>query len=195
MLNWVDFVILGVAVIGIFVGWRIGFLGAIFTTVGVVIGMLLAGQLADDIAAALTESVSSDAIATAMAYAILVGGSIAAAMVARNITKKILSLVLLGWVDSLGSLALGLVAGVLLAGALITFAARYSQDLPEGGLAGALVEMTGIRGNINDALVESSLVPVWLDVVDALPASALGLIPGDFSLALQELELRVEAEG
>ena len=193
-MNWVDFIILGVAVIGIFVGWRIGFLGAIFTTVGVVVGMFLAGQLADDIAAALTDSVSNDTIATALAYAILLGGSIAAAMVARNITKKILSRVLLGWVDSLGSLALGLVAGVLLAGALITFAARYSQDLPEEGLAGTFIEMTGIQGNINDALVESSLVPVWLDVVDALPASALGLIPGDFSLALQELDLRVEAE-
>lgn len=194
-MNWVDFIILGVAVIGIFVGWRIGFLGAIFTTAGVVIGMFLAGQLSDDIAAALTESVSNDTLATALAYAILVGGAIAAAMIARNITKKILSLVLLGWVDSLGSLALGLVAGVLLAGALITFAARYSQDLPEGGLAGTFIEMTGIQGNINEALVESSLVPVWLDVVDALPASALGLIPGDFSLALQELDRRVEAEG
>ena len=156
--------------------------------------MALAGQLADDVAAALTESVSSDTIVTALAYAILVGGAIAAAMVARNITKKVLSLVLLGWVDSLGSLALGLVAGVLLAGALITFSARYSQDLPEGGLAGTLVEMTGIQGNINDALVESSLVPVWLDVVDAIPASALGLIPGDFNRALEELELRIEAE-
>ena len=55
--------------------------------------------------------------------------------------------------------------------------------------------MTGIRGSINDALVESSMVPVWLDVVDALPASALGLIPGDFSMVLQELDMRVQAEG
>ena len=87
---------------------------------------------------------------------------------------------------------MGLVAGVLAAGALITFAARYSQDLPEGGGIGFLVEMSGIQGSINDALVDSALVPLWLDIVDAVPGSALGMVPDDFKLALEDLQRRID---
>ena len=192
-MNWIDVIVIIVALVGIFVGWRIGFLGAIFATAGLYVGMVLAGQLTDDIAEALTDSVSSDAIATALAYAIVVGGSLAAALVARSMVKKMLNFVFLGWINSVGSLALGLIAGVLLGGALITFAARYSNDLPEvDGIGGTIIEMTGIRGNINDALVESSLVPLWLDIVDAVPGSALGMVPDDFKLALEDLQWRID---
>ena len=194
-MNWVDIIVIIVALAGIFVGWRIGLLGAIFATAGLYVGMVLAGQLTDDIAEALTDSVSSDSIATALAYVIVVGGSLAAALMARSVVKKMLNFVFLGWIDSAGSLALGLVAGVLAAGALITFAARYSQDLPEGGGIGFIVEMTGIQGSINDALVDSALVPLWLDIVDAAPGSALGMVPDDFKLALDALDQRIEEEG
>ena len=57
---------------------------------------------------------------------------------------------------------------------------------------GIIVEMSGVRGNINDALVESSLAPLWLDVVDAIPADALGMIPDDFKLALEGLQQRID---
>ena len=191
-MNWIDIIVIIVALVGVYVGWRIGFLGAIFAAAGLYLGMVLAGQLTDDIAEALTDSVSSDAIATALAYAIVVGGSLAAALLARSVVKKMLNFVFLGWVDSVGSLALGLIAGVLLGGALITFAARYSNDLPEGGGLGIIVEMSGVRGNINDALVESALAPVWLDVVDAIPANALGMITDDFKLALDDLQRRID---
>ena len=195
-MNWIDIIVIIVALVGIFVGWRIGFLGAIFAIAGLYVGMVLAGQLTDDIAEALTDSVSSDAIATALAYLIVVGGSLAAALVVRSVVKKMLNFVFLGWIDSVGSLALGLIAVVLAAGALITFAARYSQDLQEvGGVGGTFIEMTGIRGNINDALVDSSLVPLWLDIVDAVPGSALGMVPDDFKDALDALDQRIEKEG
>ena len=192
-MNWIDIIVIIVALVGIFVGWRIGFLGAIFATAGLYVGMVLAGQLTDDIAEAPTDS---DAIATALAYLIVVGGSLAAALVVRSVVKKMLNFVFLGWIDSVGSLALGLIAVVLAAGALITFAARYSQDLQEvGGVGGTFIEMTGIRGNINDALVDSSLVPLWLDIVDAVPGSALGMVPDDFKDALDALDQRIEKEG
>ena len=194
-MNWIDIIVIIVALVGIFVGWRIGFLGAIFATAGLYVGMVLAGQLTDDIAEALTDSVSSDTIATALAYLIVVGGSLAAAMVVRSVVKKMLNFVFLGWIDSAGSLALGLIAGVLAAGALITFAARYSQDLSTDGRVGFLIEMTGVQGSINDALVDSSLVPLWLDIVDAVPGSALGMVPDDFKDALDALDQRIEAEG
>ena len=191
-MSWFDIVILIVAGIGVFVGWRIGFLGAIFTTLGVIVGMLLAGQLADSVAEALTDTVGGDTLATAIAYVIIVGGAIGAALVARNMVKKILSLVFLGWIDSVGSLALGLITGVLLAGAVITVTARYSGDLPTEGAVGFIVETSGLRGSLNDALVDSAIVPIFVDILVALPADALGLIPDDFALALEDLDTRIE---
>ena len=191
-MNWVDLILISVTLFGIFVGWRIGFLGAIFAAIGVYIGMVLGGQFTDDISEALTQSVSSDAIATSLAYAIVVGGSLAAAMVVRSVVKKILNLILLGWVDMLGSLILGVTTGILLAGALVTFTARYSDDLTGTGTLGTIVEMSGFRGEVNDALAESSLVPMWVEMFDIIPANALGMVPNDFGLALKNLQKKIE---
>ena len=191
-MNWVDLILISTTIFGIFVGWRIGFLGGIFAAIGIYVGMFLGGQFTDDISAALTQSVSSDAIATSLAYAIVVGSSLAAAIVARSIIKKILTLILLGWIDMLGSLLLGLITGILLAGALVTFTARYSDDITDRGTLGTIVEMSGFRAEVNDALAESSLVPIWLEMVDVIPANALGMVPNDFSLALKNLQKKIE---
>jgi hypothetical protein len=191
-MNWIDLILISTTIFGIFVGWRIGFLGGIFAAIGIYVGMFLGGQFTDDISAALTQSVSSDAIATSLAYAIVVGSSLAAAMVARSIIKKILTLILLGWIDMLGSLLLGLITGILLAGALVTFTARYSDDITDRGTLGTIVEMSGFRAEVNDALAESSLVPIWLEMVDVIPANALGMVPNDFSLALKNLQKKIE---
>jgi len=191
-MNWIDLILISTTIFGIFVGWRIGFLGGIFAAIGIYVGMFLGGQFTDDISAALTQSVSSDAIATSLAYAIVVGSSLAAAIVARSIIKKILTLILLGWIDMLGSLLLGLITGILLAGALVTFTARYSDDITDRGTLGTIVEMSGFRAEVNDALAESSLVPIWLEMVDVIPANALGMVPNDFSLALKNLQKKIE---
>ena len=60
---------------------------------------------------------------------------------------------------------------------------------------GIIIELTGFRGDINNALVDSSLVPFWLDIVDAVPGSAIGMVPDDFKLALDDLQRRIDAEG
>lgn len=191
-MNWIDLILISTTLFGIFIGWRVGFLGAIFAAIGVYAGMFLGGQFTDDISEALTQSVSSDAIATSLAYAIVVGSSLAAAMVARSIVKKILTLILLGWVDMVGSLLLGVITGILLTGALVTFTARYSDDLTDPGTLGIIVEMSGFRADVNDALVESSFAPIWVEMFDVIPANALGMVPNDFGLALKNLQKKIE---
>jgi hypothetical protein len=192
-MNWIDAILIVTAGSGLFLGWRIGFLGAIFIALGTYIGMILAGQLADKVAEALTDSVPSDTLATALAYAFIFGASLTTAFIARGIVKKILNLVFLGWVDLLGSLALGLVSGMLLASAVLTFTVRYSQDLPNKGGVGFIIEMTGVQEALNGALVESALVPVFLDTLDAFPADSLGMIPDDFKTALGLLKHQIDS--
>jgi len=206
-MNWLDIVIIVVWGIGFFTGWRMGLFGAIFTTGGLIVGVLLAARLSDNVSDLLTDSVSSDTVATVIAYAIIIIAVFIAAQFLRAIVKGILKLVFLGWVDSVGGLALGLVMGVVLSGTLITGMARYSNDLPTELLGSdsdnTIVDMVrdqaidlvagGIQEKLNTALVESTLVPVFLDISGAIPGDALGFVPDDFRLALEVLEAQIEA--
>ncbi|MBF8266581.1 MAG: Colicin production protein [Dehalococcoidia bacterium] len=198
-MNWLDIVIIAAWALGLFIGWRMGLFGAIFTTGGLIAGVLLAARFSDNVAGLLTDSISSDTLVTVISYAIIIVLVFIAAQLLKAMVKGIFKLVLLGWVDSLGGLALGLVAGVALSGAIIMGLARYSSDLPVElleELTGASyldipIERTGIQEKLNTALVESTLVPVFLDVRDALPGEATGLVPDDFRLALDVLEAQI----
>ncbi len=230
-MNWLDIVIIALWGIGFFVGWRMGLLGAIFTTGGLVVGVLLAARLSDNVSELITDSVSSDTLATIIAYGIILFAVFVAAQVLRTVVKGILKMVFLGWVDTVGSLARGLVMGVVLSGALITVMARYSSDLPleylellelapgdvisdipeelqellelapgdvisdiPEELLGFLIERAGIQEKLNTALVESTLVPVFLDIRSAIPGHALGFVPGDFNIALDALETQIDSQ-
>ncbi len=191
-MNWLDFVIIGVGIVGVFIGWRVGLIGAIFNALGVVVGVFIAANFSGAISAWVTEQGASDAIATVITYLIIIVGVFFAAQVARAITKKALSLVLLGWVDSVGAVAVGLLLGAALIGAVILGVARLSVDVPDTGAAAPLIKMTGIRGTLQDALVSSKTVPVFIDVVNGLPANALGFVPGDYRAALDQVEQRIK---
>jgi len=205
-MNWLDIVIIALWGIGFFVGWRIGLLGTIFTTGGLIVGVLLAGRLSDNVSELITDSVSSDTLATIIAYGIILFAVFIAAQVLRTVVKGVLKMVFLGWVDTVGSLALGLVMGVVLSGALITVLARYSSDLPLELLDLApgevisdqpiefLIERVGIQEKLNTAMVESTLIPIFLDIRSAIPGHALGFVPDDFKVALDVLETQIDSQ-
>ena len=205
-MNWLDLVIIATLVFGFIVGWRMGLFGAIFTTGGLIVGVLVAARFSDDVSELITDSISSDSLATVVAYGIILFAVFVAAQILRNIVKGILKLVFLGWVDTVGGLALGLVMGIVLSGALITVMARYSSDLPLELLDLApgevisnlpvefLIERAGIQEKLNTALVGSNLVPVFLDIRDAVPGHALGFVPDDFKIALDVLEVQIDSK-
>jgi membrane protein required for colicin V production len=205
-MNWLDIVIVAMWGIGFYAGWRMGLFGAIFTTGGLVIGVLLAGRLSDNVAEILTDSISSDTMATVIAYGIILFAVFVAAQILKTIVKGLMKMVFLGWVDAVGSLALGLVVGVILSGSLITVMARYSNDLPLELLDLApgevisnlpvdfLIKRSGIQEKLNTTMVESALVPVFLDVRSAIPGQALGFVPDDFKVALDVLETQIDSQ-
>lgn len=204
-MNWLDFVIIATWAFGFIAGWRIGLFGAIFTTGGLILGVLLAARFSDNVSEVITDSISSDSLATVVAYGIILLAAFLAAQVLKTIVKRMLKLVFLGWVDAVGAIGLGLVMGLVLSGALITVTARYSTDLPLGlqklideGVTGSLsvpsiIERTWIQNQLNEALVESSLVPSFLDIRDALPGHSLGFIPDDFKIALDVLQVEIDS--
>lgn len=210
-MSWLDFVIIVTWGLGVIVGWRMGLFGAIFTTVGLIVGVLLAARLSDNVSALITNSVASDTVATVVAYGIILFAVFVAAQLLRFMVKGIkgaIKMTPLGWVDSLGGVALGLVMGVVLSGALITVLARYSSDLPvEGwiektpgggkiwrGFDTTDIARSRIQEKLNTALVESTLVPVFLDIRSAIPGDALGFVPDDFKVALDVLEAEIDRQ-
>lgn len=193
-MNWLDFIIAGAALIGLFIGWRMGLLGAIFNVVGIVTGMWVAGHFSDDISSWFTSQGTGDALATVLSYVAIIVGVFVGAQVARGIAKSMLKMVFLGWVDSLGSIAVGMLFGLALSGAVILATARFSSDLPDQGALGGLVEMTGFRGGIQSAMADSQLVPIFIDLTNSIPADAMGFVPGDFRDALAQVELLIQQQ-
>ena len=200
-MNWLDLVFIGIFLAGSYLGLKIGMVHAVFTALGILVGAALASQLSDDVGAWFAEFISNDAIVDVIAYALIIVASIVVAGIAGNIVRKIFSLFPLGFVDRLGGVALGSAAGVVIAGVAILGMAKltYSFDVPEKGLVGDLIERTSpvveVKGKLDSALTESTLVPMFMDVIDTLPANALGFVPSDFRVAIDILGERIEQEG
>ena len=193
-MNWVDGVTVALFVFGLFVGWRMGLIGAIFNVVGIVVGIYIATNFSQLIARWFTEHGAAESIATVLAYVAIIIAIVIGIQLSRNIVKRILSLVLLGWVDTLGAIIVGLLLGGALASVFILGITRFSSDLPTAGAPGAIIEMTGLRGSIQDAVVDSSAVQAFLDITDSLATTTWGPISSDYKETLRQLQRIIEAK-
>ena len=202
-MGWLDIVLLAIIVVAGLGGMRLGLIRAAFVVVGLLIGWLVAGQISDDIGSALGGSTSNDTLVTTASYAAIVAASAIVAAYAVKILRPMLSVLtmgLSGLVDRLGGLALGLLLGIAVAGAIVIAGARLTYDFDAGDLAdrvpgqaaGRLPEVDGVRDGLETALVASELAGIVVDVADALPAGALGLAPSDFEVALDLLRGEIE---
>ncbi|HAL49631.1 MAG: CvpA family protein [SAR202 cluster bacterium] len=223
-MNWLDIVLLVVLALGLYQGLKTGLIGAAILVVGAFIGWLLAGQLSDDVGAMFEDSLNSDTLVTVVSYAIIIGGTIFVAKMIGKILKPaltILTLGLAGMVDKLGGIVLGLLMGAVMASMVITGMARFAYnftlpvpdvDLPAGVQGGAqaqvladaakdalkdkfeLPQIEDKKEFVEDALAESTIVPIFLDVKNVLPDDAFGLIPSDFRASLEILEDAIDAQ-
>jgi len=197
--NWLDIVLIVILILSIVMGMRTGLIKAAFTAVGIFIGWLLAGQFSGRLAEALLDNVKSQTLATIIAYAIIIVLAIVAANIAARIIKPILGVMTLGMtalIDKLGGAALGLIMGVLISGALVAMLARltYDFEIPVDGIAGEIVsrapQVQDVKGNLENTLLESSMIPAYLNALNWLPGNTIGLAPDSFEAALEELDRR-----
>ena len=204
-MNWLDFVLIGILVVGAVVGIRIGLIRAALTVVGVYVGWLLAGQWSDDVGALFADALDNDTLVTVISYAIIIIGALIVSSIAAKVIKPLLTVFTLGLsglVDKLVGLALGLLIGVAISGALIIALARLTYNFDIGTLEQAVpgqvasqldqIPQEQVREALETALTESQLVSIFIDVSDALPADALGYVPSDFKVALEILEKAIE---
>ena len=211
-MGWLDIVIIVIFIVGVLLGMKTGLIGAAVNALGVLIGWLLAGQFADDVGGLFGDSLSNDTLVTVVSYVIIIVVVLVALRIAARILRPILNIATLGlagMVDRLGGVALGLILGFLVSGAFIIAMARftYGLEIPEvpdlsgvsggaiaGKLDGPLPKVVETREAVENALAESALVPLFIDIRNALPGNALGFIPSDFKVSLDALEQRIEEE-
>ena len=162
-MNWVDIVIIIIALIGAYVGWKHGLIRTAFSIVGLLVGVVLAGQWSDSLADKLSPAGAQWAYIVAFAIILIV--VLIAANVAGAILQRFIKLIFMGWLDSLGGIVLGLCIGALLVAAILSSVGLWAHYVPgefESGLAGAIGD--------------SALAKLLVDKFGLL----LGLLPGEF---------------
>jgi uncharacterized membrane protein required for colicin V production len=198
-MNWLDFVLIGIFAVALLQGLKLGLLGAAVTAIGAVVGWQLAGQLSDDVGGLFGGA--GDTVTTVVAYIIVVVLSMAAIRFVYKIVRPFLIVIpIVPLADRLGGVALGLVAGLAIAGAVVIILVRfaYDFDLPEQGVvgqvAGRIPDPQRTRDSVEDALTDSTLVPIFVDIARAIPGGALGFVPFDFEASFEILDQRIEQD-
>lgn len=197
-MNWLDISITITFGLGLYAGWRIGLLGITFTSVGMVFAAVFAGSLNNHLEPIIGDLVSSELLSIWISYIIIFASVFGISQAFKSLFKNFLKMVFLGWIDTVGSIMLGIVMATVLSSTLVSVLSKYSHDLvvqpwnENPNIGEIIVDGTGIPKNVNDALVESTLVPVLLDIRKVIPGSILSFIPGDFDQSLDTLEKQID---
>ncbi len=190
-----DWILLALIIIPALWGLSKGAVTMALTTVGIFVAMFLSGQFAERVVSSFTDSVDNEAIATAIGYVVIFLAVFIAIGFLSKFIKIVLAVTMMGWLDKLLGVGVGVVAGILLMTAATMVVARYAyvvDDSDGGGISGRVEEFAKEKGRerLDGWLVDSNLVPISLNVRDAIPGNFIGLVPGDFNDAMDILEER-----
>ena len=144
MSNGLDIVILIMAVVAGYMGWRIGLVRAGRGLVGTGGGIFLAQQYTYKVTPYVAEFITNPELAYLVGYGAMVLGAFVASMFIGTIARRFLQLIFLGWADRAAGAAAGLalMLGVLAVGL---------------SLAGPLVEV-GFPGIVENSRLGQTLV-------------------------------------
>jgi membrane protein required for colicin V production len=122
-MNWLDIVIIVVAVLLGIGGLRQGIIRTVFGIAGLIGGIVLAGRYYDGLAAVLSPAGAT--WANIAAYAIILLATLIVAGVVGHLVAKLVHFAALGWLDRLVGFILGIVIGGLLCAAVLAIVGKY----------------------------------------------------------------------
>lgn len=123
-MNWLDIIIALILIIAIIIGVKNGLIKTALSLVGLFVAIWLAGRFYLSLAEKLT-FIASPQVATIAAYSIIfIIVILGVAMIAWGLTKLV-STIMLGWLNGLGGAFLGLLVGCLFVGAVLVLWAKY----------------------------------------------------------------------
>ncbi|PKB72176.1 MAG: hypothetical protein BZY87_01765 [SAR202 cluster bacterium Io17-Chloro-G6] len=194
-MNWLDLVILLVVGVGAAVGLKMGVVRAGLVALGILVGSVLGGQLSDDIGGLLSFGASNGVIATVLSYAAIISACLVLAAIASVVLQKVVNVLFLGWANKLAGVGLGVVTGVVISAGLIMGMANltYSDEIGDevaGKVLNATLDPEQARNRLETGLTGSTIVGVFINVVEVVPASTMGFVPSNFKSALEVVNLR-----
>ena len=200
-MNVFDWVLILVFALTALWGYKTGLIDAALNAITIYVGLFLSGLFAARVLSLFWDGVESESVSTAIGYVIIFVTVFIASRIVSGIIKKALKITFTGWVDNLGGIVIGLVAGMLIAGGVMTVAARYTYIIPENtdDLTSAGIQHMvqqaaenyveqGARDKLDGFLTESQLVPSLL----GLRGVVIEFAPEDFGVALDILESRID---
>jgi membrane protein required for colicin V production len=141
-MNWLDIVIIVVAVLLGIVGLRQGIIRTVFGIAGLIGGIVLAGRYYGGLAALLSPAGAT--WANIAAYAIILFATLIVSGVVGSLVAKLVHLVMLGWLDRLVGFILGVVIGGMLCAAVLAIVLKYYPGtepvIAQSGVAEFLME-------------------------------------------------------
>jgi len=210
-MNALDWVLIIAFALTALWGYKTGLVSAALNAVAIYVGLFLSGLFAGRVLSMFWDGVESEALSTAIGYVIIFAAVFIAGRIVATFIKKALKVTFLGWVDNLGGIVVGLVAGVLISGGIMTVVARYSfvddqaaaeinaADVMTDGIEGMKDKVTGNvikfatnagQKNGRELLVESQIVPSLLN----LRSFVIEFVPEEFGVALDKLEQAVDEQ-
>ena len=200
-MNVFDWVLILVFALTALWGYKTGLIDAALNAITIYVGLFLSGLFAARVLSLFWDGVESESVSTAIGYVIIFVTVFIASRIVSGIIKKALKITFMGWVDNLGGIVIGLVAGMLIAGGVMTVAARYTYIIPENtddltsaGIQDMIQQAAenyveqGARDKLDGFLTESQLVPSLL----GLRGVVVEFAPEDFGVALDILESRID---
>jgi len=154
-MNWLDVIIIVVVAIAALIGMRIGVIKAVLSLVGVIVGVVLAGNYYMPFSEQLS-FIPWAGVAKVVAFVIILIGVMVVATVLSRLLKWAASVVMLGWVNSLGGAIFGLALGAIFFGAILAIWVKYL--------------------GVNELITESALAAILLDKFPMV----LALLPSEF---------------
>ena len=199
----------GIYGVAILVGWRIS--GDVSQFVGEFIGDALG--LNSSSAKAVSElsgiNLSVDTITTVTAFVVV----LILLLIITNIVLKfvgplltVLDIATLG-MGRVAGIVLGLIIGVIICSITISSLTRLAYDfheipeLPGSSLisAGEVISIEGIdakientRTSIETALLDSTIAPIFVNILKITPDNAFGIIPADYMTAIKILDSKLD---
>jgi len=195
--------------IGILVGWRIS--GEVSQSIGELIGDALGLESASvkTVSELSGVNLSVDTITTITAYVIILILTLVATKIILKFIKPFLTVIdvaTLG-LNRIAGITLGLVVGLIISSVAISGLTRLAYDfhempdVPGSSLIsnGEILVIEGIdakientRTSIENALIDSTIAPIFVSVLQITPNDAFGIIPTDYMIAIEILDSKLE---
>jgi membrane protein required for colicin V production len=126
-MNWLDIVILIILAISVFMGLKTGLIKMLISLAGLILGIFLAGRLYQSLANHLT-FISSEKAAQIVAYLIILFVVLIIAAIIAWLLTRMISAILLGWVNRGGGAVVGLLISAIFIGAILAVWAKYGGN-------------------------------------------------------------------